>query len=314
VPPGWKGELPKDVTRIESTTTGVFLQARTVVQPEAPSDIERVVAQLQTYRLEPLNEAAVDPRADPASPVPNPKLDNAVWRSLEFYTLLNRAWAFGGVREQDEEVASLARALGIGPGLEFDPARLTEAQRRGLARAAQAGFARVIAKSRENGELRNGWRYATNIGRYGDERLLASAVGMVGYGGNAAEEALYLPAFLDDTGEPLTGDRRYRIRFAADQMPPAEAFWSVTIYSSPGNQLKDNPIDRYAIGDRTPGLTKEADGSLTIHLQQDRPEGANGSNWLPTGDGPFWAILRMYEPGPEALTGGYVPPPIERIP
>jgi hypothetical protein len=255
----------------------------------------------------------VYPSADPASPVPNPKLNNPVWQSLEFYSLLNRAWAFGGVREQDKEVANLARALGIGPGLEFDPARLTEAQRRGLARATQAGFKRVIAKSRENGELRNGWRYATNIGRYGDDRLVASAVGMVGYGGNAAEEAMYLPAFVDDTGEPLTGDRRYRIHFAADQMPPVDAFWSVTIYSSPDNQLKDNPINRYAIGDRTPGLRKGADGSLTIHLQKDKPEGAGASNWLPTGDGPFWAILRMYEPGAKALAGGYLPPPIERI-
>ena len=313
VPPDWKGELPKGVTRIDSTTTGVFLQARTVVQPEVPSDIAPIVAQLKTYRLEPLNRAAIYPRADPARPVPNPKLNNPVWQSLEFYSLLNRAWAFGGVREQDKEVANLARALGIGPGLEFDPARLTEAQRRGLARATQAGFKRVIAKSRENGELRNGWRYATNIGRYGDDRLVASAVGMVGYGGNAAEEAMYLPAFVDDTGEPLTGDRRYRIHFAADQMPPVDAFWSVTIYSSPDNQLKDNPINRYAFGDRTPGLRRDADGSLTIYLQKDEPEAEAASNWLPTGEGPFWVILRMYEPAAKALTGGYVPPPIERI-
>jgi hypothetical protein len=118
---------------------------------------------------------------------------------------------------------------------------------------------------------------------------------------------------VDDTGEPLTGDRRYRIHFAADQMTPVDAFRSVTINTSPDNQLKDNPINRYAIGDRTPGLRKEADGSLTIHLQKDKPEGAGASNWLPTGDGPFWAILRMYEPGAKALAGGYVPPPIERI-
>ena len=313
VPPGWKGELPEGVTRIDSTTTGVFLQARTVVQPEVASDIAPVVAQLETYRLEPLHTAAVYPRADPASPVPNPKLNNPLWQTLDFYSLLNRAWAFGGVREQDKEVAKLARPLGIGPGLTFDPARLTEAQRRGLERAAQAGFKRVIAKSRENGELRNGWRYATNIGRYGDDRLVASAVGMVGYGGNAAEEAMYLPAFVDNTGDPLTGDRRYRIRFAADQMPPVDAFWSVTIYSVPDNQLKDNPINRYALGDRTPGLSKDADGSLTIYLQKDEPAGEAASNWLPTGEGPFWAILRMYEPAARALTGGYVPPPIERI-
>ena len=213
VPPGWKGELPdgRDSASIPPPPASSCRHAPWC-NPRCEADIAPVVAQLKTYRLQPLNPAAAYPRADPASPVPNPKLNNPVWQSLEFYSLLNRAWAFGGVREQDKEVANLARALGIGPGLAFDPARLTEAQRRGLERAAQAGFKRVIAKSRENGELRNGWRYATNIGRYGDNRLVASAVGMVGYGGNAAEEAMYLPAFVDNTGEPLTGDRRYRIR------------------------------------------------------------------------------------------------------
>lgn len=313
VPPGWHGALPKGVTRIEASTTGVFLQARTVVQPEVAADIAPVVAQLKTYRLAPLNKSAVYPQADPASPVPNPKLNNPVWQTLDFYSLLNRAWTFGGVRAQDKEVANLARALGIGPGLNFDPSKLTEAQRRGLTRAAQVGFKRVTSYARENGELRNAWRYATNIGRYGDNRLLASTVGLVGYGGNAAEEAMYLPAFTDTLGEPLTGNRRYRIHIAADQMPPVDAFWSVTLYSIPENQLKDNPINRYAFGDRTPGLKKNADGSLTIYMQKDKPEGDAASNWLPTGEGPFWAILRMYMPGAKALSGAYMPPAIDRV-
>jgi len=313
VPPGWKGELPKGVTRIEATTTGVFLQARTVVKPEATADIEPVIAQLKTYRLEPLNKAAVYPKADPASPVPNPKLNNPVWQSLDFYSLLNRAWTFGGVREQDKEVAGLARVLGIGPGMTFDASKLTEAQRRGLTRATQVGFKRVTAYAREHGELRNGWRFITDLGRYGDNRLLASTVGMVGYGGNTAEEAMYLPAFVDSKGEMLNANRRYRIHFAADQIPPVDAFWSVTIYSLPENQLKDNPINRYAFGDRTPGLKKNPDGSVTIHVQKDKPEGDAASNWLPTGEGPFWAILRMYKPGAKALSGNYMPPALERI-
>jgi len=313
VPPGWDGALPEGVTRIESTTYGVFLQARMVVQPEVASDIAVVVAQLKTFQLEPMNQEAVYPQADAESPVPNPKLNNPVWQSLDFFTLLNRAWRFGGVREQDREVAKLARSLGIGAGLTFDAEKLTEAQRRGLERAVKAGFNRLIAHGQENGELRNGWRYATNLGRYGDNHLLASAVGMIGYGGNLAEEAIYLPAFTDQMGEPLTGERRYRIHFAADQLPPVDAFWSVTLYSIPENQLKENPINRYAFGDRTPGLKKNDDGSLTIHVQKEEPDGEAAYNWLPTGEGPFWAIMRMYMPTAKALTGGYAPPYIERL-
>lgn len=314
VAPGWKGTLPKGVTRIEASTTGVFLQARTVVQPENEADIAHVVAQLKTYTLKPLNTSATYPATAPEAEIPNPKLNNPLWQSLEFYSLLNRAWSFGGVREQDKEVAKLASALGIGPGLKFDPTTLTEAQRRGLTKAAVAGFNRTRAFARENGELRNGWRYATNIGRYGDAHLRASSVGMMGYGGNAAEEALYLPVFIDGKGQPLTGERRYRIHVAANNMPPANAFWSVTMYSLPENQLIDNPINRYAFGDRTPTLKRGADGSIDIYLQKNKPESeAAAANWLPSGDGPFWMILRMYVPNEKALNGGYMPPPVERI-
>ena len=317
VPPGWQGKLPKGVTRIEASTSGVFLQARTVLKPEVAEDIAPVVAQLKTYTLTPLNKAANYPQIAADSPVPNPKLGNPVWQSIEFFDLLNRAWTFGGVRAQDQEVANLARALGIGPGLKFAPEKLSEAQRRGLARAAKAGFGRVMAHLRENGELRNGWRYAANIGRYGDNRLLASTVGMAGYGGNAAEEALYIPVFTDDKGEPFKSDRRYRIKFAADNLPPVDGFWSITLYSLPENQLRENPINRYAFGDRTPSLFKGSDGSLDIRVQKDKPEdpayaNSNG-NWLPSGEGPFWLILRMYVPKAQVTKNGYTPPVVERI-
>jgi hypothetical protein len=314
VPPGWRGELPTGVTRIESTTTGVFLQVRIVVQPENDADIAPVVAQLRTFRLWPLDASAKYMATDPNAPVPDPKLNNPLWQSLAFYGLLNRAWEFGGVREQDRQVVGQFAALGIGPGLKFDPEALSEAQRRGLTRAAQVAYKRVIAHGRlENGELRNGWRYATNIGRYGSSRLRASAVGMLGYGGNIAEEAMYLPAFTDGKGEPLQSGRRYRIHFAADNLPPVNAFWSVTVYGVPENQLRDNPINRYAFGDRTPTLERGADGSIDIHVQKERPDGEKAANWLPTGDGPFWLIMRLYVPAEKALTGGYVPPPVERV-
>ena len=314
VPPGWQGELPEGVTRLESPTNGVFLQARTVVQPEVESDIAPVVAQLKTYRLQPLNPDAKYPVIAPGTPVPNPKLNNPIWNSLEFYSLLNRAWAFGGVREQDREVVAQFAKLGIGPGLEFKPETLSDAQRRGLQRAVEMAKERVMLHAQENGELRNGWRYATNIGDYGNNRLLASAVGLMGYGGNIAEEAMYLPTFLDDQNQPLHSDRNYRIHFAADNMPPVKEFWSITLYNRPENQLRDNPINRYAFGDRTPTLKSNADGSLDIYVQQERPEGDKAANWLPSGEsGPIWLIMRMYGPGQAALEGEFMPPPVERM-
>jgi hypothetical protein len=314
VPPGWQGELPEGVVRFESPTNGVFLQARTVVQPEVESDIAPVVAQLKTYRLQPLNADAQYPLVAAGTPVPNPKLNNPVWNSLDFYALLNRAWAFGGVREQDKEVVAQFAKLGIGPGLEFKPETLSAAQRRGLQRAVETAKERVMLHSQENGEMRNGWRFATNIGAYGADRLRASAVGMMGYGGNIAEEAVYMPTFLDGQSQPLHSDRNYRIHFAADNLPPVNDFWSVTLYSRPENQLKDNPISRYAIGDRTPSLKRNPDGSIDIYVQQEQPAGDKATNWLPSGEsGPIWMLMRMYGPKQSVLDGGFVPPPVERL-
>jgi hypothetical protein len=122
-----------------------------------------------------------------------------------------------------------------------------------------------------------------------------------------------VPVFTDNKGEPYQSGRRYRIRFAADNMPPVQAFWSVTLYGLPENQLRENPINRQAFSDRTPSMRRGADGSIEIHVQKERPPGDMATNWLPTGEGPFWMILRMYVPGAKALTGGYAPPVVERI-
>jgi len=310
VPPGWNGTLPDGVTRIEVTTTGVFLQARVVVVPETKSDIGKAVAMLKTFSLKPLNADARYLEIPATTPPPDPKLSNPLWQNLDFFSLLNRAWAFAGVREQDREVAGLAKSLGIGPGQTFNPEALTEAQKRGLLRAARAAFNRVRFHAREFGTMSNGWRVSTAIGRYGDNRLLASAVALTGYGGNIAQEAMYLPTFADSKGAALSGENRYTIHFAADQLPPVDSFWSVTMYEVENNQLVANPIGRYAIGDRTPGLKRSRDGSVTLHIQHDRPSGRSASNWLPSPDGKFWMILRMYGPRQAVLDGKYAPPPV----
>lgn len=313
VPPGWTGTLPEGVTRIESSTSGVFLQARVVVTPESKPDLDRVVAMLKTFSLKPLDPAATYLTVAPDAPLVRTQMDNPLWQNLDFYPLLNRAWTFGGVREQDREVAGLASALGIGPGLTFDPSKLSEAQRRGLERAARTGFERTGLYGRTFGKRSNGWRVANTLGVYGADRLLASTIGMRGYGANTAVEAMYLPAYVDGAGQPLNGDNKYRIHFPAGKMPPADAFWSVTMYSLPNNRLIANPIKRYAISDRTPGVKRERDGSLILRIQNERPKGAAAGNWLPSPKGPFWVILRMYGPRAEALSGDYAPPPVERV-
>ena len=102
--------------------------------------------------------------------------------------------------------------------------------------------------------------------------------------------------FIDNNGDPLTGEHRYEMHFPAGSLPPVDAFWSLTMYALDLN-LIDNPIDRYSIGDRSKHLKYGEDGSLTLYLQKDSPGKDKAGNWLPTGDTLFGLPLSLYSAG-----------------
>ena len=152
------------------------------------------------------------------------------------------------------------------------------------------------------------WKLADGPARY-VERALAARGGLWG---NHGYEAAYAMVYDDGDGEPLDGRHRYELRF--DTAPPVGAFWSVTMYDLPDFYLVANPIDRYSIGDRTPGIVHGSDGSLTIVMQHDEPADPDDrANWLPAPAAPFRPILRLYEPDPDVFDGGYTLPPIKRV-
>jgi hypothetical protein len=168
----------------------------------------------------------------------------------------------------------------------------------------------VAEKTRDLGKGVNGWTINYLGPRFGDDHLLRAAVAKDQIYVTAPEEALYPVAKIDSHGAPLTGAHAYRITFRAGE-PPVDAFWSLTMYATDG-PLVDNPIDRYAIGDRTPGLATDPDGALTIHVQHAPPASLDGLNWLPAPPGAFHLMLRLYVPRAAVLGGSWVPPPIER--
>jgi len=140
------------------------------------------------------------------------------------------------------------------------------------------------------------------------ERAAAAAGGLWG---NHAYEAAYIMTYVDDQGEQLTGSRTYTLHL--DPTPPVGAFWSLTMYDVPNFFMVDNPIDRYSLGDRTPGIVYEDDGSLIITISHTQPaDGIARANWLPAPAGDFRPVLRMYEPGPAVLDGSYQIPAITR--
>jgi hypothetical protein len=133
----------------------------------------------------------------------------------------------------------------------------------------------------------------------------------VGLWGNHGYEAAYELVYVDADDQPLAGEHAYRLHLPV--APPVDAFWSLTMCDPPAFYLVANPIERYSIGDRTPGLKYGADGSLTIHIQHDSPGPEKESNWLPAPDGAFRPALRMYQPRKDVLDGRYILPAIQRV-
>jgi len=119
---------------------------------------------------------------------------------------------------------------------------------------------------------------------------------------------------VDSDGKPLSGENKYTLTFGPGELPPVNAFWSVTMYQLPESSLVDNPINRYLINSpMLPNLTRNADGGLTLYVQNSPPESAKQPNWLPAPPGPFTVVMRLYWPEDSALNGSWLPPKLVKV-
>ena len=157
----------------------------------------------------------------------------------------------------------------------------------------------------------NGWTTIFGCGKPGNGFLFRAACAQIFPGPvNVPEEAMYWTTSADSAGQPLSGKHDYTLHFAAGQLPPNNAFWSLTM--ADGRQrFVPNPINRYIVNDRS-GLLPNADGSVDIYIQNAAPAG-HQSNWLPAPASNFILWLRVYEPGPAILNGQYRVPPIVKV-
>jgi len=232
--------------------------------------------------------------------------------SLAYFGILNAALKKLPPVPGEEALMASFDAAGFGPNASFDPAQLTPGQSLGLGCAVRIGPQVISQRGFKPTQTTNGWLLSSAIADPGHDYLLRAEIARGGYV-NEPEESIYPAAIADSSGAMLNGAHRYRIRFGADAMPPVDAFWSMTAYDSKTAQLTENPLRRYAIGDRTKGLRYGEDGSLEIVLSAlPPPEGTH--NWLPVPTGAFHLVTRMYLPRSEALDGRYALPPVERIP
>jgi hypothetical protein len=149
------------------------------------------------------------------------------------------------------------------------------------------------------------------MGVYGNYYLKRAIVAQAGLGANLPEDAIYPINLGDEAGKPLDGASKYTLNFRKGDMPPANAFWSVTLYDTEGFQVA-NSLNRFAVSSWMP-FKYNADGSLDLYFQNENPGKDEETNWLPAPRGAFNLTMRIYAPKSEALTGKWNPPPVTRV-
>lgn len=312
--PGWLGVLPDGVRRVEMATPLGFTVGRYAVAGEA--DLPGALALQAQVRLVPLDQWG---RADVARPVVDATAYPAFTRAgltdpRAFFTALNEVMRLSPRpgNAADAAMAAWLGEIGMAPTERFDWDALSPPGQAGLTRAVTDAHRIIAGRMQRSVPIVNNWQVARLDPQISGDPVIAAAAAMLGLIWNPVEVSTYDVAFLDGDGMPLTGANRYVIPF--DPPPPVNAFWSVTMYDAATQLFIENPIARYAIGDRTPGLVTGEDGTVSIYLQQDEPtDPAERANWLPAPAGPFYLVTRHYSPQSAILTGDWQPPLIRRL-
>ena len=312
VGPGWRGAIPKGVVRINVPTPDAWLLGRT--QVKAASDLPAAVELEAQYSLTALPGRGSGTIGGPSTlACPVPVLPSST--SLGFLGILEQDMAADPPAAADGPVVQAMAAAGIGPGRTPGATGSTNAAEYLQALALGAS---LLAEPSGPGSttIWAGYAQGAVVGSYGTDYLERARLADETLGTQVPTQAVYFSASRGRSGTTTTqlaGTSSYEIRFLAKDLPPhgSDGFWSITLYNAAGF-LVANPINRYSIGDDTPGLKRGADGSLTIVVSASRPA-VTDVNWLPAPTGAFSLVLRVYEPTPQVLDGSWSPPVIRAV-
>ncbi len=310
--PNWKGEKPDGITAvIQCETEFAFILYRT--QLLGPDDIDNVKVIQTGYKVEPLSSFLGTP-----TPVPAPVVDffkplSAAEEktSPRFFEQLSFILQFCPTHPSEKKLMARFAKLGIGGGKNFDltplSPELQQAVSDGMA-DAWAAFQQHKKEFVDTGKASSADSFGTREALKNDYLTRMSGA-VLGIYGNSKAEALYPAYFVDAEGKPLSGTNRYTIRFALDELPPVNAFWSLTLYELPSSLLSANALNRYLINSpMLPNLMKDSDGGVTLYIQHETPGAGKEANWLPAPSGPFFMAMRLYWPKTEALDGRWKAP------
>lgn len=317
VGPRYQGEKPAGIDQvIRSETELALVLYRTQLFGE--QDLENVKKIQTGYTVTPLHVFGSTPAPEAAPVLKFPFWDAEAVKGLGFFDTLDFLLDLMPLHPEDAAIRKRLLAIGVGAPGPLDPTAWTEVQEGSLLRGLKAGQKKLGELALDTHFL---GREVTAGDLFGSRTFLAGDprrrdVGaLLGIYGNSREEALYPIYRTDAAGQPLDASKHsYTLRFAKGQLPPAKAFWSLTMYDGPTKLLVENPLKRYLINSAMlPKLKKDPDGGLTLTIASASPGKAKEANWLPAPSGPFYAVLRIYNPEPAAFDGSWKVPPLTPV-
>ena len=311
--PGWAGPLPQGVTRINCPPC-FAIWGRVAVYGSDDLEIARAIQdQITLTPLSCFSEHRSDETAVTALSEARVAMDlpQGLAPELAVFAKLARALRHTPPKPlQDDVIVDQLSLIGFSDsGRSFHPDRLTPAQISGLTKAVPFAQHLMDVTMQTVGNTINGWRWSPRAGIMGTDYLFRACWAKWFTGGNLPDEAIYMICRTDASHAPLVGTTGYRLRFAPGALPPARAFWSLSMYDAADGSFVANAIERYSIGDRTAGLDYDPDGGLTLAIGHSPPDST--ANWLPAPEGAFYLMLRLYLPTDALASGTWEPPGLE---
>ncbi len=320
--PSWKGDTPEGISEvIRSETDLIFAIIRT--QLFGPDDMGRLKEIQGGYGLEPLSSFI-----GKDAPAPSAEIDFPKWAEGNQYTAaafeyLDFALDLVNTHPDEAELMKKFAKIGIGTPGQFVLSELDPALAKALEEGVQEGIeeTKAFVNANSSDPLMSAKMFGTreflkksaeNMGQP-NLYILRMTAALMGLYGNSGEEAVY-PAYLSDkNGNPFNAaEHEYTMKFEAGVLPPAKAFWSLSMYDAQTQLFIHNPLDRYLLNSSmVDRFVKEEDGSIVLFIQKDSPGKEKDVNWLPAPDGPFYVIMRLYDPMPEVLEGKWAPPTLD---
>jgi hypothetical protein len=254
---------------------------------------------------------AVNPQIDMQMPVRDQV--NAM-DVCEYFKLMAELMKENPPASADASMVSRMANIGIVPGRDFDMAKLELAVAAAIRSVPKPALEKIVARVNDEAMLKNGWRISTKTGLYGTDYLQRATVAYMGLGANRPQDAVYPVSEVDTDAMPYTGTAKYVLRFGKGELPPVNAFWSLTMYNA-DYFFVANPLNRYTLSQRNK-LKFNPDGSVDLYLQADNPGKDKESNWLPAPTDRFVLMMRLYWPRehpPSVLDGTWIPPAVRKV-